>query len=170
MASFLFVVFLAAFVGLRVAIGGDGDEPAPTPPAPSKGTSLVVKVEGLRNHKGVVAVNLFRGAGGFPDDDSKAFTKQVVPIPAPQAGGANTATVRFDHLPPGEWAVVLLHDENNNHKMDTGLFGIPKEGFGASNNPKARTGPPHFRDASFTITPGEAERSITIKPIYMGHL
>ena len=151
------------------------DDPLPPPPplpqtaAPSPtGTSLVVTVEGLRNHKGVLAVSLFRGAEGFPDDDSRAWAKQVVSIAPPT--GTKTVSLRFNQLPPGQWAVVLLHDENKNSRMDTGLFGIPKEGFGASNNPKVRTGPPRFRDASFTIAPGETVHTIAIKPVYMGHL
>lgn len=163
----LFVV--AVMVLALAATASDGsDEPAPlTPPQQAAaGTSLVVTVEGLRNRKGVLAISLFRGANGFPNDDSRAWAKQVVPI-APE--GTRTS-LRFANVPPGQWAIVLLHDENKNNKMDTGLFGIPKEGFGASNNPKVRTGPPHFRDAAFTITPGETVRTLTIKPVYMGHL
>lgn len=156
------------FVAYANGKGSENDEPSALPHAASAaGTNLVVNVEGLRNRRGVLAVNLFRGSGGFPSDDSRAWAKQIVAI---SSSGAKTVSVRFAHLPPGDWAVVLLHDENQNHKMDTGLFGIPKEGFGASNNPKARTGPPKFRDAAFPIAPGETVRTITIKPIYMGRL
>ena len=32
-------------------------------------------------------------------------------------------------LVPGTYAIALIHDENDNQRLDTGLFGIPKEGF-----------------------------------------
>ena len=35
----------------------------------------------------------------------------------------------------------LLHDENENSKLDT-MLKIPKEGFGFSRNPAIRMGPP----------------------------
>ncbi len=166
----LFLVFALLALGTIAAAPGD-DTPAPVsaPVSDAKkgGTRLVVKIENLRNNKGAVAINLFRGAEGFPDDDKKAYAKHVAAL---SDASNKTATVTFSDLPPGEWAVVLLHDENKNGKMDTGWFGIPKEGFGASNNPKARSGPPRFKDAQFTIAQGETERTITIKPIYMGKL
>ena len=160
----LFVPFAAVFfaaVALATVSNAD-NEPRPN----ASGTSLVVTVENLRNSKGVVAVNVFQGEKGFPGDDSRAHAKQIVPI----VEGEKTVTLRFPNLPPGQYAVVFLHDENKNGKMDTGLFGIPREGFGTSNNPKVRTGPPHFSDASFALAHDEAEHRITIKTVYMGRL
>ena len=159
---FFCAAFVAVFALAVVSEAPDrfGDDPAPAP----SGTTLVVTVEGLRSHKGVVAVNVFKGEKGFPGDDSRAHAKQIVPI----TEGAKTVTLRFANLPPGDFAVVLLHDENQNGKMDTGIFGIPREGFGASNNPKVRTGPPRFSDASFVVAEGESEHHLSIKTVYMG--
>jgi uncharacterized protein (DUF2141 family) len=39
--------------------------------------------------------------------------------------------------------------------MATGLFGIPKEGFGVSNNPRILFGPPRFEDARLVPQPGQ---------------
>ena len=54
-------------------------------------------------------------------------------------------------LAPGKYAISIIHDENNNDKLDTNFIGIPKEGFGFSNNPRIMFGPPSFEKASFEI-------------------
>ena len=59
-------------------------------------------------------------------------------------------TIVFNDVPPGEYAISLLHDENGNGKADTVLF-LPKEGFGFSRDAKARFGPPKFSAAAFTV-------------------
>ncbi len=123
-----------------------------------KGT-LAVEVHGLRSDAGVVQLTLFRSADGFPTDISEAFRKAM----GKAAGGK--CTIVLDGLPPGDYAVALLHDENNNNKMDTNAFGLPREGYGASNDAKTTFGPPKYADAQFTVT-GEA-KAIRIKMRYM---
>ena len=46
--------------------------------------------------------------------------------------------------------------------MDKTFFGIPKEGFGVSNNPKIRRGPPSFSEALFTLNAKQLDLTITI--------
>lgn len=57
----------------------------------------------------------------------------------------------FKNLESGSYAVALFHDKNSNEKLDTNFIGIPKEGFGFSNNPRVLTGPPSFNKASFEL-------------------
>jgi uncharacterized protein (DUF2141 family) len=57
----------------------------------------------------------------------------------------------LDSIAPGEYAVSIFHDENDNGKLDTGTFGIPVEKTGSSNNAKGKYGPPKFNDCKFTI-------------------
>lgn len=47
---------------------------------------------------------------------------------------ADTITVVFENLEPGDYAVSVIHDRNNNGKLDTNTLGIPKEGFAFGNN------------------------------------
>jgi uncharacterized protein (DUF2141 family) len=61
------------------------------------------------------------------------------------------ATLTFAHLPLGSYAIVVLHDENENMKLDRNAFGKPKEGWGMSNNPKAHMAAPPFAAARFTL-------------------
>ncbi len=53
-------------------------------------------------------------------------------------------------IPPGTYAIGVYIDENENGKLDTNFFGIPKEQYGFSNNTKA-FGIPKFEAAAFAI-------------------
>ncbi len=61
------------------------------------------------------------------------------------------AIVTFKNIPKGEYAVSFVHDENDNKKMDTNFFGIPKEDYGCSNNARGFMGPPKYEDAKFQL-------------------
>jgi uncharacterized protein (DUF2141 family) len=69
---------------------------------------------------------------------------------------ASANSLHFDGLPPGGYALAVIHDENGNKKLDT-FAGIPREGFGFSRNPPISFGPPRFAAARFTLT-GDADR------------
>ncbi len=60
------------------------------------------------------------------------------------------ASITFTNVTPGDYGVMVLHDENDNKKMDFELNGIPKEAYGMSNNPMSY-GPPQFENAKFTV-------------------
>jgi uncharacterized protein (DUF2141 family) len=59
--------------------------------------------------------------------------------------------VVWENVPPGDYGVVVIHDENMNQKLDRNLFGIPKEGFGFANNPKVRLSAPAFQAAKLHV-------------------
>ena len=112
-----------------------------------------VTVGNLRNTQGLVGVALFDTKQGFPDKPEKAIEGHSV-----QAG--DQCVVVFANVPYGTYAVSVLHDENSNGKMDKNFIGIPKEGFGTSNNPKIRRGPPSFTESSFNLENNELAMKI----------
>jgi len=61
--------------------------------------------------------------------------------------------VRFQGLAPGTYALGVIHDEDNNGRLNT-FVGIPREGFGFSRNPRLRMGPPRYEDVRFTVGTG----------------
>ena len=65
----------------------------------------------------------------------------------------------FTDLTPGKYAVRLMHDENDNGKLDSNVVGMPTEGYGFSNNPMVMR-PATFEEASFEVL--EAGATITI--------
>ena len=124
--------------------------------AANKGV-LTVKLIGFRNDKGQTCVSVFNTTKGFPGKYDQAFKILRSPIKGKQA------TIVFTDLPFGTYALSVLHDENLNNKMDTNIIGIPKEGFGSSNNPKDRFGPPTFDDAKFDFNSASKNIEINIK-------
>lgn len=126
-------------------------------PEESRGT-IVVETTGFRNNQGEVRVGLYASRDGFPDKPEKAYRTFTTPL------RKNAVEVTFTDIPFGTYAIGILHDENGNGKMDTNWLGIPKEGYGASNNAKGRFGPPRFEDAKFKL---DSERiKLTIKIQY----
>jgi len=68
----------------------------------------------------------------------------------------------FEDIPPGTYALAIVHDENMNGKLDTNLLGIPKEGYGFSNDAKALLGAPSFSAASFPYDGQNLELTISL--------
>ena len=119
---------------------------------------VTIVITGLRSNKGAVLVSLFDNARSFPDKADRAVGKSRVAI------RDKTVRVTFPDLPPGKYAAAILHDENNNLKMDYNLVGMPKEGYGFSNNATGNFGPPSFGKAAFLLS--GPETTTTIKASY----
>lgn len=121
--------------------------------------TLTVKVENLRNSKGVVQFALYNKDGSIPDEDYKNYYRLEK---AKIVNGKSEIT--FKNLPKGKYAVNILHDENNNSKIDKGLI-LPKEGIGFSNYQTiGLRNRPNFSKASFELN---ADKTVEVKVIYM---
>ena len=62
-----------------------------------------------------------------------------------RATSARNAVFLIKNLPIGEYAVRAFHDENNNGKLDKGMFGQPIEGWGVSNDARGFMSAPPFK-------------------------
>jgi len=119
---------------------------------------LTVEVHQLRNNKGVVQFALYNKDGSIPDENFEKYYQ----IGKTTIKG-NTAQFEFKNLPKGTYAVNILHDENENGKIDKGFI-LPIEGIGFSNFTKIGLGnKPNFSKASFELN---ADKKIEIKVIY----
>ncbi len=120
--------------------------------------SIMVAVSALRSNHGTVRCFLFDNGEGFPDSTVHVIAKAVA-LPSSRA-----ATCRFAGVPRDrDYAVVILHDENNDNIFQKGAFGIPKEGYGFSNNAKARFSAPSWDDCRFHVTSGELTVAIEMQ-------
>ena len=61
---------------------------------------------------------------------------------------------------PGQYAIGIYHDNNDNEKFDKNFLGIPKEHFGASNNPKFGLEKPPIDGSLFEVTETGANISL----------
>ncbi|RFC55163.1 DUF2141 domain-containing protein [Brumimicrobium aurantiacum] len=110
--------------------------------------TLTVKIKNLNNSKGKVALTLYNSPIGFPDTPKKAIFIQSTVIKD------NTAKFQIPNLKEGVYAVSVIHDENNNNKLDVNFVGIPTEGLGVSNDALNKFGPPKFEQAKFKVLKG----------------
>ena len=115
--------------------------------------TLTIELNGFENANGTARVMLV---------DARQFLKsggrrQSAPV---QDG---RATVIFHQVPPGRYAIQAYHDKNGNRKLDTGLFGVPKEPYGFSNDARNPFGPPRFDDAKFMVSGEALTLTITVK-------
>ncbi len=100
-------------------------------------------VTGLRSEKGVVRACITAQAKGFPDCPEGSYS-----LVLPARDGMH---MDFTGVAPGRYAIALVHDENENGRIDRALSMIPREGFGFSRDAPVRFGPPRFDDAAITV-------------------
>jgi len=121
--------------------------------------SLTIEVKELRNSTGAVQFALYNKDGTIPDEDYKQYCKILKG--KIQKG---IAKVTFTSLPPGKYAVNILHDENENGEIDKGFI-LPIEGIGFSNFQSIGfSNRPNFSKASFEL---KENKTINVKVIYM---
>lgn len=105
---------------------------------------LTVTVDGLRNANGTVRYEIDSSADAW-DNKAKAFATADV------KAATGSVAYTFKNIPPGTYGVGVYQDENDNGKLDTNFLGIPKEGYGFSNNLKLMR-KPTFEEAHFDVT------------------
>lgn len=117
--------------------------------------TLTIKFEQTAKIGGEILFAVFDDESEFPKGKSFATGSTTA------KKGENSATGSID-LPPGDYVISAFLDENGNKKLDQGLFGIPTERFGFSQNPTILTGPPKF---SKCVVKVDGDENITIKLI-----
>ncbi len=121
--------------------------------------SLTVKVDSLRNSKGKVQFTIYNKDETIPDEDFENYYRQ-----GRSSITNKTATYTFKNLPVGKYAINILHDENENKKIDKGWI-LPVEGIGFSNfETIGFSNRPNFKKASFSLTKNTTKK-VTI--VYM---
>jgi uncharacterized protein (DUF2141 family) len=104
-----------------------------------------VQILNIRNSTGTVACALFESPEGFPIEFLRSATNvMVIKIRKSQA------RCDFEDIPPGTYAMAVIHDENMNGKLEANWLGIPTEGYGFSNDARGLVGAPSFSAASFS--------------------
>ena len=119
----------------------------------SKKTSLTLTIEvaSFENTKGVLRVCVT----DQKDDFLKSCTfSKIVTVED------DTVSLKIENIEKGNYAVSVYHDENNSGILETGgVFGIPLEPYGFSNNPTITFGP-SYKKSVFKMT---SDKNISIK-------
>jgi uncharacterized protein (DUF2141 family) len=120
--------------------------------------TLKILIDSCSNDKGIVKISLCNSKESYSDSEMGFFQKTDVPIKDKKAEWI------FKDIPFGSYAVKVIHDENNNKKLDRSIFfGIPTEQYGFSNNAWATFGVPNYEEAHFTFNKAEMTINITIR-------
>ena len=127
--------------------------PAFLPATQGQNLTLTVVIRNIRNDKGTIAAALYQSEEEFM---KKTWQSRSVP------SRKGEVELVFENIPAGDYAVSVMHDVNKNGVLDTNSMGIPREGFGFSNDAAGTFGPPGFDKAKFTIT-NEKGLVITMK-------
>lgn len=114
-------------------------------------------IKGIRSEKGKIILGIYDSEDSFLKR-GKAISKCL------QQGPIANGQVRVTcSLFPGTYAAGMFHDENDNDDIDVNFLGIPKEGYGFSNNAKGIVGLPDYKDAAFTVHTGDLQMEVTLK-------
>lgn len=116
--------------------------------------SLTVHVTNAVPSQGEIEVTLFDSAENFL---TKVYLQESG---VPDENGRFTAN--FAGLEEGEYAVVVVHDENGNETYDAGILGFGSEGLGYSNNVRQWFSRPDFEEVKFMIEGETTEITIEL--------
>jgi uncharacterized protein (DUF2141 family) len=120
--------------------------------------SLDIKVTNITNANGIIHLSLQNSAEGWlsTEPDVKTFLDVSKEITS-----TGDIIISVENLPPGDYAISLFHDLNNNLDLDTNFIGYPKEPFGFSAPKEWYEGPPNYEKAKVEVTTGKS--SVEIK-------
>lgn len=116
-------------------------------------SDLTITVEGIAQTQGTIMLGLF---------DEATYKSEGAVNGANLTVESDRVSVTFEGLEPGEYAVRLYHDLNDDGEMNTNPFGMPTEPFAFSNDAKGRFGPAKWDDAKFTVGADGTMHTITM--------
>jgi uncharacterized protein (DUF2141 family) len=105
--------------------------------------SVTLTVTGADPASGTIEASLF--------SSSQDFLMEAHLQESGEVAEDGTFTAQFVGLEEGEYAIVVVHDANDNGVFDAGLLGFGGESVGYSNNASSWLGRPNFEDAKFTV-------------------
>lgn len=115
---------------------------------------LTVEVQNIQEHKGKIIIGVFNTDKDFLKD-GVAIKTYAIDV------NKTTESIVIKDLPKGDYAISLYHDENSDNKCNRNFLGIPKEGYGFSNNIKPKFSAPSYEDCKFSLT-GDLKLEIRI--------
>ena len=123
-------------------------------------TAVRVELTGLANAEGNLYIAVYDSDDTWLGDET--VMEQKVVIAEARDGELVTSELL---LPPGEYALSIFYDSNDNGKLDTNFIGIPKEPVALSNNARPKFGPPKYKDAVFTLGSDAVVQRISMEEI-----
>lgn len=117
--------------------------------------NITVSVQSMKNGQGDLIISIYKPSHNFPNEPFQFYTVAKK--------GRKNLSYELKDLPYGTYSIVLLDDENKNMGMDYNFLGIPKEGYGFSNNVKPKLSTPKFSQCAFQLNSSTKAVSISMK-------
>jgi len=114
------------------------------------GQTIMVTINKITNNNGHVLLSL-------NTEDTFMKGQGIQSIKSKIVDGKIVAT--FKNVEPGTYAIIALHDENDNNTMDFDTNGMPKESYGTSGN-TLEFAPPQFNSSKFNVSQEDLEMTI----------
>ncbi len=108
--------------------------------------TIEVSMSGFDNNDGTAMIALYDSEENFL---GKLLLGKISEIENKEA------KVIFSDVPEGIYAISVVHDEDDNGKLNMVMGFYPSEATGASNNAPAKFGPPKWEDAKFEVKNGQ---------------
>ncbi|REE24564.1 uncharacterized protein (DUF2141 family) [Winogradskyella pacifica] len=116
----------------------------------NEGATITITIDNVKSDNGKVLTSLH---------NSETFMKGKGVMDTETEIKDGKVTITFKNVLPGEYAIMTLHDENDNKRMDFQDNGMPLESYGVSNNVMS-FGPPNYGDAKFKVADKDLEMNI----------
>ncbi|TFI58607.1 DUF2141 domain-containing protein [Sphingomonas parva] len=124
---------------------------------PESQVRLLVTVEGVRAAEGLIAVTLYA-------DDPKRFLAKRGALYVGRVPARQGRTRVCIHLPStGIYGLAVYHDADGDRGFDRNALGLPKEGYGFSNNAPTVFGLPRFGAVRFSVPHSGFETRVTLR-------
>lgn len=119
--------------------------------------TLTVVISSFSSEVGVLNIGIYDNQNDWLG--SSTVQKRSLTVREHNVGGVVITSFEVE---PGEYAISVHHDDNDNGKMDTNFIGIPKEPTGLSNGAVPKFGPPKYKDAAFLVDKEDMEMPIKL--------
>ncbi len=118
--------------------------------------TLEITFTGIRNDIGLIAIGINSSPDGWPRNPQMELNWKKTSV----VDGVFTA--KIESMNYGTYAISVLDDQNSNLEMDM-VLGIPKEGYGFSNNPSVGISTPKFNVCAFILDKPFVKISIDLR-------
>ena len=126
-------------------------------PIIASAADLKIDIIGLRNTEGVLRLSLYNDDSTFLKSQGRLASLKLMHLHAHQVRAC------FADLLPGMYAVTVHHDENDDGELNRNAVGLPREGYGFSNDARRPLGPPSFAQAAVTVANEDKIIKITLR-------
>ncbi len=116
----------------------------------ASGATVTVTIENVLSDGGTILAGLHT---------TDTFMKGVGVSNAMAPAVKGEVTLTFENVEPGTYAIMVMHDANDNKQMDMDSNGIPQESY-ATSGEMNMYGPPSFENSKFELTDEDQEFKI----------